>query len=105
MMGYCGINRNQQRLQVCKDILGGVVEVTKNIYRHFLPTHEIIELRNLAITASLIAQSALYRHESRGGHYRSDYPSKNDAEYLGHTIIQKDMGIRLLKRNNPSQVN
>jgi L-aspartate oxidase len=104
MMQYCGIERSQQRLQICRDILGGLVEVTKNIYRHFLPTHEIIELRNLAITASLVAQSALYRRESRGGHYRSDYPSRNDAEYLGDTIIQKDIGIRIFKRTNLSQV-
>jgi L-aspartate oxidase len=99
MMQYCAIDRNGPRLRVAVDILDGLVKITDNIYRHFSPTHEIIELRNLALVARLIAESALNRKESRGCHYRSDYPNKNDKQYLGPTIIQKDTGFYILTKD------
>lgn len=38
-----------------------------------------IALRNMATTALIVATAAWSRRESRGGHYRSDYPSENPA--------------------------
>jgi succinate dehydrogenase/fumarate reductase flavoprotein subunit len=35
----------------------------------------------------LIAESALAREESRGGHFRSDFPLEDDA-FLGHVVLQ-----------------
>jgi L-aspartate oxidase len=45
------------------------------------------EVRNLLAIAALILKSASFRTESRGGHYRSDYPTTDD-HWLGHTVIQ-----------------
>ncbi|MFH1563918.1 MAG: L-aspartate oxidase [Nitrospirota bacterium] len=42
------------------------------------------ELQNLLTIARLILQSALMREESRGVHYRKDFPQKNDAEFKKH---------------------
>ena len=47
------------------------------------------ELRNLLEIADLILRSAAFRTESRGGHYRSDYPSP-DAAWRVHTLVQKN---------------
>ena len=47
------------------------------------------EVRNLIAIAALILKSAAFRTESRGGHYRRDYP-KPEADWLAHTVIQKD---------------
>lgn len=47
------------------------------------------EIRNLLDTASLILRSALFRPESRGGHYRSDFPQSNE-QWQVHTVIQND---------------
>ena len=46
------------------------------------------EARNLWLAGSLVAKSALAREESRGAHYRTDFPQHNDAEFLKHTVIQ-----------------
>lgn len=45
------------------------------------------ETRNLLDIAALILQGALFREESRGGHYRSDFP-KVDAAWQAHTLIR-----------------
>jgi L-aspartate oxidase len=45
------------------------------------------EANNIFQTALLIARSALARQESRGAHYRLDYPSHNDARFKKHSIV------------------
>jgi L-aspartate oxidase len=48
------------------------------------------EARNIADTALLIARAALARLESRGAHYRMDYPVHDDQKFLKHSIISGD---------------
>lgn len=47
------------------------------------------ETRNLLDVAYLILKSAAFRTESRGGHYRLDYPQP-DPNWQVHTLVQKD---------------
>lgn len=42
--------------------------------------------RNFVTTARLIAEAALWRAESRGGHYRTDYPVRDDKRFLVHSL-------------------
>jgi L-aspartate oxidase len=48
--------------------------------------------RNLATVASLVANAALRREESRGGHFRSDFPNRDDIHWRVHVVDQKDHG-------------
>jgi len=47
------------------------------------------ETRNLLDIAYLILKSAAFRTESRGGHYRLDYPQPS-LEWQAHTLVQRD---------------
>jgi L-aspartate oxidase len=44
---------------------------------------------NFVTLARLISEAALERRESRGGHYRSDYPERDDANFQRHTLQQR----------------
>ncbi len=48
------------------------------------------EARNIAESGLAIARSALARTESRGGHYRSDFPCKDDTNFRKHSVIAGD---------------
>jgi L-aspartate oxidase len=45
------------------------------------------EARNIHTAAQLIARSAMARRESRGAHYRTDYPENEDAKFRKHSIV------------------
>jgi L-aspartate oxidase len=51
------------------------------------------ELRNMHALALVMAKSALARHESRGSHYRSDFPYRDDDDFAKHSIAQKGKEI------------
>jgi L-aspartate oxidase len=48
------------------------------------------EAQNLHTAGLLVARSALAREESRGAHYRTDFPDHNDAKFLKHSIIKEE---------------
>lgn len=49
---------------------------------------EVLELEMMLDVAEAITHSALMRKESRGAHYRVDYPKRNDEQYLSHSLAR-----------------
>ncbi len=49
-----------------------------------------IELRNLYTIGELIVRAALAREESRGAHFRNDYPGRDDVHFQKHSVANKD---------------
>ena len=45
--------------------------------------------RNLVTVARLIARAALRREESRGGHFRADFPERDDVHWQVHAVEVK----------------
>jgi succinate dehydrogenase / fumarate reductase flavoprotein subunit len=52
--------------------------------------HAALDLRNLLTVSEAIARSALERRESRGGHFREDYPAKDPAYGGFNIVVRKD---------------
>ncbi len=50
---------------------------------------EALELECLLGLGEIIVRSARARQESRGAHFRDDYPDRNDEQFLKHTLVQK----------------
>ena len=67
----CGIVRNRAGLESAIEKLRRTEWTPAET-----PTLSMIELRNMHQVATLIAGCALWREESRGAHYRTDYPDK-----------------------------
>ena len=58
-----------------------------------------LDLENQLMVSEMISRSALEREESRGSHFRRDYPETDDTRYLVNIFIQKDgEEMRLWKR-------
>jgi L-aspartate oxidase len=79
-----GIVRSADTLS---DALQKIEDVMKKL--DFIPlTEEEIELKNLATVAKLITKAALDREESRGAHYRSDFPKTDDKNWKKHLVYR-----------------
>lgn len=87
MWDYVGIVRSDLRLERAIRRLNFIHEEIENFYKKTKITEPLIELRNLVLVALLIAKSALMRKESRGLHYNTDYPQKDDINWKKDTII------------------
>jgi L-aspartate oxidase len=61
--------------------------------------------RNFLTAATLIARSALWREESRGGHFRVDFPARDDERWRAHSVIRQDAEIFPADEVNFSEVN
>ena len=60
--------------------------------RYNLEWNEFMDVENLALTAEMVARSAHYRTESRGAHYREDYPERNDEDWLANVYVRDNDG-------------
>jgi L-aspartate oxidase len=89
MWDYVGIVRSNARLLRAQRRLRLVREEIEEYFRRTKVTLELLELRNLAETALLIVDSALTRTESRGLHYTSNYPERDDEMWLRDTVVEK----------------
>jgi succinate dehydrogenase / fumarate reductase flavoprotein subunit len=92
---YVGVYRKNDDLEKANNIL-------KRLQKQFLDVHistedrrfnygliRALELRSMIDIAEVTALASLWRKESRGAHFRTDYPKRNDNDYLVHTMIYR----------------
>src|SRR3954453_1316259 len=102
MQDLVGIVRTEHEMEqalACIDSLrrrAATVAVRGN--REYNPGwHTALDLDNLLVVAEAIARSALARRESRGGHFRDDFPDKDPSYGTFNFVVQQDGdgGMRL----------
>lgn len=91
-----GIYRAKKSLEEAADHLAILRERASNItlddHSRTFNTELLsaLELNCMLDVAKCIVHSALARTESRGAHQRTDYPERNDRDFLAHTLISRD---------------
>jgi len=89
MLRHAGLIRNEKGLKK------GLEELRKqtSIFHTKLTTREEFEFANLLTLALLIVLAALRREESRGAHYREDFPERDDVVWKKHIVQHRDFGL------------
>ena len=87
MWDYVSIVRTNKRLRRAATRLQNLRREVQEFYWNFRITSELLELRNLVDTATMIVDCAQRRHESRGLHHTLDFPDKVDPPR--DTVLRK----------------
>jgi succinate dehydrogenase / fumarate reductase flavoprotein subunit len=95
MSEKCSIFRDRNRLEEALEELADLQRRYENLgivskgRIHNYELKEALELKNMLTISEVILQSAFTREESRGAHYRTDFPKRDDNNWLKHTQITK----------------
>ncbi len=96
MFDLAFVVRSEESLSKMQQILGGLreryerVAVTDKGAVYNTDLMETVELGYLLDCADALVAGALVRTESRGGHYREDHPLRDDANWLKHTLANRE---------------
>lgn len=97
MWDYIGLRRSTgmmqkglARIEVLRDqVLGGCLSIDHTPGFN-LEWAQALQVRSLIMSAEMLTRAALFREESRGTHFREDFPQQDDANWLVHTMIRKE---------------
>ena len=102
MTRYCGVFRDQKNLETLLSIVKDLQKQYKDMgiedktFRYNTDLIEAVELTHLLEFCEVIVVGALSRTESRGAHYRNDFPRRDDENWMKHTLAYKtEGGVRL----------
>lgn len=102
MMDGCSVFRREDSLKKTLDTVRELEQRALNVSidntgtRYNTDLIDALELQNMVPLAEAITASALNRTESRGAHWREDYPNRDDGNWLKHTLVRKtDSGVSI----------
>jgi len=96
METYCGVYRDEETLATGIEKVAEIVERIKDVRLkdqskvYNTSRIEALELENLADIAMATVTSAHARQESRGAHSRVDFPERDDANWMQHTLYLRE---------------
>ncbi len=94
-----------RREESLKSALKDITAIKDKMERMIVPDNsgynqhllDALELENMVLIAELVTKSALIREESRGAHYRADYPDTK-AEWKKSLVLNKDKSVGYVQR-------
>lgn len=89
MVRQVGLRRNRIHLQQAMDQL----QHELSFFDQKPTQREELEYANLLTCAWLVTSGALHREESRGAHYRDDFPARDDIAWQKHSLQQREQAI------------
>jgi succinate dehydrogenase / fumarate reductase, flavoprotein subunit len=106
MQNLVGIVRREDEMVRALDGLNELWQRSQNVvvhgHREYNPGwHTVIDLRHLLTVSEAITRSAIERKESRGGHFRDDFPNKNAADGKMSVIVHKAADGSMQVRREP----
>src|SRR6185369_17863376 len=95
MQNMVGIVRNDADMRRALDCLEQFRERARRVgvggHREYNPGwHAALDLHSLLTVSEAVTRSAIERRESRGGHFRDDYPDKDAACATFNIVVRKD---------------
>jgi len=106
MQRLVGIVRREEEMVRALDELGKLWERSRSVavhgHREYNPGwHTAIDLKHLLTVSEAITRAAIERKESRGGHFRDDFPNRNAADGKVNIILHKDADGSMRTRRVP----
>jgi succinate dehydrogenase/fumarate reductase flavoprotein subunit len=105
---YLGPVRNQKELEIFLTFLTSIKEeqlpemspssAHRNYNKEWI---DVLELNNMVLLLECSVRSALMRTESRGVHYREDYPYTDNNNWLKESLVTADRGYLEIEFRNP----
>ncbi len=95
MQGLVGIVRREEEMVRALDGIAKLSERAGRVavygHREYNPGwHTALDLKNLLTVSEAITRSAIERKESRGGHFREDFPNKSEADGKVNVVLKKN---------------
>jgi succinate dehydrogenase/fumarate reductase flavoprotein subunit len=103
MWGYVGIVRSESSLKEAIDRLSYIrqTKLSEIFAANRIELLATFEAMNMLQVAEAITASALFREETRGMHFRVDYPQQDDKKWLLNSLITSEQGRIRLKTISP----
>ncbi len=93
--------------------LGEALDTVRDLQREVETAHiekisdliRCLELENLLSLSEVVCRAALLREESRGSHYRSDFPDEDDDRWLQNIVVKKGKTGLIFQKKRPKDQN
>lgn len=110
MNNFVGVIRRGDKLELAIDELEKIKRdkipfISIKVKKNYEMLGRALETMNLVVVGEMIAEAALLRTESRGAHYREDFPNRDDKNWLKNIVVRLEKGRMMLETRPAIMIN